>query len=235
MNLESEVIPIRELTDEQLLQMLNLMQKYYLNVTRDQFIKDIKEKELVIILHNNKDIHGFSTWMLFPHVFADRQVNVIFSGDTIIEPTFWNSLELPLAWGRLMLSVKNEYPQELYWLLISKGYKTYRFLPVFFREYYPSYDKETPPFYKALIRSLAQRKFGQKFDPESGTIKASTEAQYIRPGIADITEARRRYRHIGFFEKANPGYTKGDELVCITLCHEDNLCPFILRRLRRYK
>jgi hypothetical protein len=132
-----------------------------------------------------------------------------------------------------MLSILSEHPdRELYWLLISKGYKTYRFLPVFFREFYPSYMKEAPASEKALLCSLGRRKFGERFDSESWIIRASERAQYLRPGVANITEMRRSDKHIAFFEKSNPGHAKGDELVCIARCHEDNLKPFILRRLR---
>jgi hypothetical protein len=232
MGLEAVLIPVHELTETQVREMLHLMQSYYLNVTAGQFVRDMKEKDVVIVLHENGVIQGFSTWVHFCHDLEGEQVNVIFSGDTIIKPSHWNSLILPLAWGRLMLSVLAEHPQELYWLLTSKGYKTYRFLPVFFREFYPSCIKETPPFEKALLLSLAQRRFGQRFDPESGILRASKGAQCLRPGIADITEARRRDKHIAFFEKANPGHVNGDELVCIARCHENNLNPFILRQLR---
>lgn len=235
MGLEAVIIPVHELTETQVREMLHLMQTYYLNVARDQFIRDMKEKDVVIVLHENGVIQGFSTWVRFCHDLEGKQVNVIFSGDTIIERKHWHSLVLPLAWGRLMLSVLTECSQELYWLLISKGYKTYRFLPVFFREFYPSCLKETPPFEKALLCSLAQRRFGQRFDPESGVLRASKEAQCLRPSIADITEARRRDKHIAFFEKANADHVKGDELVCIARCHEDNLNPFILRQLRRQR
>ena len=131
-----------------------------------------------------------------------------------------------------MLSILTERPdRELYWLLTSKGYKTYRFLPVFFREFYPSCMKEAPAFEEALLHSLGRRKFGNRFDSESWTIRASDGAQYLRSGVADITEARRRDKDTAFFEKANPGHTKGDELVCIARCHEENINPFILRRL----
>jgi hypothetical protein len=233
MGLKAVIIPVNELTKIQVHEMLHLMQVYYLNVTEDRFIRDLKEKDVVIALLGNDVIRGFSTWMLFSHNLEGKQVNVIFSGDTIVEQSYWHSLVLPLAWGRLMLSVLAEHPQELYWLLTSKGYKTYRFLPVFFRQFYPSCINEAPPFEKALLSSLAKKKFGDYFNPETGIIRASEGAQCLRPGIADITEAKRKDKHIVFFEKTNPGHIKGDELICITKCDERNLNPFILRRLRR--
>jgi len=234
MGLKTVITPVTDLAESLVQEMLRLMQAYYLNVTPAQFIKDLEEKDFVILLYENDYIRGFSTWMLFGHDFESQRVNVIFSGDTIIDKSHWHSLGLPLAWGRLMLSALSEHPgEELYWLLTSKGYKTYRFLPVFFREFYPSYMKEAPPFEKALLCSLAQRKFGDRFDPKSWIVRAPEGAQCLRPGVADITETRREEKHVAFFEKANPGHAKGDELVCIALCSEDNLNPFILRQLHK--
>ncbi len=232
MTLEAVVTPVSQVTEAQEQEMLHLMQKYYLDVTPEQFVKDLREKDVVIILRESCVVRGFSTWMLFSHYLEGRHVNVIFSGDTIIERSHGHSMALPLAWGRLMFSVLGKHPQELYWLLISKGYKTYRFLPVFFREFYPSCSKETPPFEQALLCSLALRRFGSRFDSSAGVLRALDGDQCLRPGVADITEARHKDKHIAFFEKANPGHAKGDELVCVARCHEDNVNPFILRQLR---
>ncbi len=214
--------------------MFLLMQSYYCNVTADQFVKDLREKDCVILLRENGHICGFSTQMLFNHDVDGRQILAIFSGDTVIEKNCWHSLALPLAWGRWMLSILYNNPErQLYWFLISKGYKTYRFLPIFFRDFYPSCMKETPTFEKALIYSLGRKKFGDRFDSESEVIRASEFSQYLRPGVADITNTRRRDKHVAFFEKANPGHVNGDELVCVARCHESNLKSFILRRLRQ--
>lgn len=234
MGLESIIITVTDLAEKHVHDMLSIMQKYYLNVTRDQFVKDLKEKDWVILLCEDGCIRGFSTQMLFHHDIEGHRVHVVFSGDTVIEKSHWRSMSLPLAFGRLMFSILSGNPeQKLYWLLTSKGYKTYRFLPIFFREFYPSCVKQTPDFERALLCSLGRRKFGDRFDLESWIICASEGAQCLRPDVADITEARRRDKHVAFFEKANPEHAKGDELVCIVRFHEENLNSFILRQLRR--
>jgi len=234
MGIRAIITPATDLSRKNVDDMFRLMQEYYCNVTRAQFLDDLDEKEWVILLWENGRICGFSTQMLFNHDVEGYQIQVIFSGDTVIEKNYRHSLALPVAWGCLMLSILSECPdRELYWLLTSKGYKTYRFLPVFIREFYPSCMKETPTFEKALLRSLGRQKFGDRFDSESGIIRASEGSQYLRPGVADITQIRRRDKHIAFFKKANPGHAKGDELVCIARCHENNLKPFILRRLHQ--
>ena len=37
--------------------------------------------------------------------------------------------------------------------------------------------------------------------------------------------------HINFFNEKNPGWTKGDELVCLVKYEQANLNPFIAKRL----
>ena len=68
------------------------------------------------------------------------------------------SLALPVAWGRLMLSLEEVGAgQHLYWLLTSKGYKTYRFLPVFFNEFYPCFSSPTPKTCSGSSRAWRSR------------------------------------------------------------------------------
>ena len=67
------------------------------------------------------------------------------------------------------LSLIDKYRDEpLYWYLISKGYRTYRFLPVFFREFYPRHDVATPPVEAAVLYALGRRKFGDSYDGANG-------------------------------------------------------------------
>ncbi len=233
MGLESLVISASEVTESQLLTMFRLMQTYYLGVDNKQFRADLEEKDRVILLQENGTIRGFSTWMLTEHEVQERRVNIIFSGDTIIEKEYWHSLALPVAWGKLMLSVLAQNPdRQLYWLLTSKGYKTYRFLPIFFYEFYPSFARATPPFEKMLMDSFASDKFGDRYSPLTGILTASEGDQKLVPGVADITDARRKDSHVAFFEKVNPGYPRGNELVCLARCAPENIKPLIMRYLK---
>ena len=58
-----------------------------------------------------------------------------------------------------MLALLDARPRaEFYWFLISKGYKTYRFLPLFFREFYPRHDAPTPAWAKEILDALGRHK-----------------------------------------------------------------------------
>jgi hypothetical protein len=104
--------------------------------------------------------------------------------------------------------------------LISSGYKTYRFLSVFFREFYPRYDRATPPEVQAIMAHLAQERFGSDYDRASGIVRFSEGATPLRPGVAQVDARRLKNPHVAFFCARNPGHARGDELVCLA-----DLCP----------
>jgi hypothetical protein len=230
--MEATVKTIGVLTTSDTAAMLQLMQDYYLNVDEGVFRSDLAEKDRVIMLSESGALCGFSTWKLFGHTCDGQQVNVIYSGDTITDSDHRSSLALPVAWGRLMMDALERDPETpLYWLLSSKGYKTYRFLPVFFRSFYPSSMHEPSVFEKSLIFSLAKRRYGDRFDPESLIVRAGPDAQRLRPGVGDVTSERLGDKHVSYFWERNPNYAQGDELVCLTRCAYDNVTKFMLRQL----
>ena len=234
MTLKASVVPVGELSAATRDDMFRLMEGYYLNVSRRQFASDLEQKDLAIVLTNDGQLHGFSTWMLRRHEFEGQPINVIFSGDTIIEREHWSSMALPMAWGHLMLDAFNrEQNTPLYWLLTSKGYKTFRFLPIFFKQFHPCPGTITPEFEKRLAQYLGTHKYGDRFDVERGLVRANGDAQRLRPGVADPDEARLKDEFVNYFVQANPRAAEGDELLCLARCHPDNLKPFILRQLTR--
>ena len=56
----------------------------------------------------------------------------------------------------------------LYWFLICSGYKTWRFLPVFFRDFYPNPEAPTPSHVKHILDTLGDVKFGSQYN--AGTV-----------------------------------------------------------------
>jgi hypothetical protein len=232
MKLESQIVLVRDLQKDCIARMQELLRQHYEGVAESQFLADLRAKNWAILLFDAGRLCGFSTQVLFEHSLAERCVKVLFSGDTIIEKKHWGSLALPVAWGRLMLSIAESHPgKPLYWLLTSKGYKTYRFLSVFFYQFYPCYKSATPSFEKALLESVAGKRFGNRFDPEAGVLRAGNGAQKLKSGIADLNEARLRDPHVAFFQQRNPRHAEGDELVCLAPFHPGNLKPYIRRQL----
>lgn len=225
MNLSGRLTPVKDLSLQERDQMFGLMDRHYSNVTRETFDADLFEKQWVIqILHQSTgELCGFSTQMVLDAVAGTRPIKALFSGDTIIDRQHWGDQALTHVWGNLALQLIDESPEtELYWFLISQGYKTYRFLPVFFHEFYPRHDRPTPGSVQEVIDALSQTKFPQLFDRPAGLIRAHRGQYQLREGVADVTPERRRDPHVQFFTDRNPGHGRGDELCCVAPLTREN-------------
>lgn len=150
-------------------------------------------------------------------------LDVIFSGDTGIDPAFWGGQALVRAWAHFVGELRAHNPsRRLFWFLISKGYRTYLYLPFFFHRFYPRVDASTPPFEQALIETLGRLKYAGHFNPATGVIEFDTSHGHLKPAIADTPQHRRDHPHVRFFLERNPGYARGNELVCVAeLCAEN--------------
>ena len=235
MDLIHKIEEVNRLSPEQKERMYELMCIHYSNNKRELFDRDLSEKDWVLMLQSNtnQEIVGFSTQKLFPFTFREKSVRVLFSGDTIIQKEHWGSMALSLLFGKLMIRILYEYKKdEIYWMLISKGLRTYKYLPAFFIDYYPCYDKETPSEMQELMHALAKYRFSESYIPETGIVKADQNAQYLKEEYHAL--ARPSKEHELFFFEANPGYARGDELVCLTRLSLDNINPFIRRVLKKY-
>lgn len=204
--------------------MRSLMATYFENVSAEQFRTDLDEKEQVILLRDARDrIRGFSTMMRFAVPVDGQEVVGIFSGDTIIDRACWGTSLLPKLWAQLAFRWSDAVPHDrVYWLLLSAGYKTYRFLPVFFDTFYPHHDTPTPSDQQRILDALATARYPEAYDPEDGVVRFDHPTP-LRADVAPPTEQRQQNPHVAFFLESNPGYTEGDELVCLTQVLRSNL------------
>ena len=206
-------------------EMVQLFSEHYELACPDHFRRDLAEKDQVVLLRDEASgvLQGFSTLALYTTTVQGRKVGVVYSGDTIIRPAFWGTPALPSVWIKRVLALAAAMPQPVYWLLISSGYKSYRFLPVFYREFYPRYDCPTPPDLQGIMDVLAQERFGEQYEAATGIVRFASGGTPLRPGVADVSEERQRNAHIRFFLERNPGHAAGDELVCLTQISWNNL------------
>ncbi len=63
----------------------------------------------------------------------------------------------------------------LYWYLICSGYRTYLYLPLFYRQFYPRYDQPTPELEQRLLDALGRCKLGQLGAVEAVTVRGAEE------------------------------------------------------------
>jgi hypothetical protein len=223
-----QLVSVAEITPGQRAEMFALMEAYYENAERATFEADLAEKDWVILVldeHTNR-LQGFSTQMLIPLEFGGRTIRALFSGDTIVDRAARGQRSLFRVSGWFLRSLLNAHPHdELYWFLISKGYKTYRFLPLFFHEFYPRHDVPTPPRVAAVIDALATHKFLAAYDGAAGIVRAAPDSCRLRLGVADISAERMSDPHVRFFAECNPRHADGDELCCLAPVTLENFTP----------
>lgn len=224
MKLTGDLIAVRDLSMGHRDEMFRLMERHYEDMDRIAFQTDLAEKQWVIQVRSetNGELCGFSTQVVLDADLAGRPVKALFSGDTIIDPRYWGDSALMFVGGKLCVSLIEEFPDhELYWFLISSGYKTYRFLPVFFRNFYPRHDDPTPLRIQRVIDALSGQKFPDHYD--GARVIRSGAGQYrLRQGVADVTIERLQDPHVRFFVERNPGHAKGDELCCLAPLSREN-------------
>jgi hypothetical protein len=214
------LIPRAELTRFQTERLFQLLEQHFDGVTREQFARDLAEKNLVLLLERNDQLVGFSTLLAYTTRFDDKLVNVIYSGDTIVAPEAWGTMALPRAWVAGVQKLQSSLPPgRCFWLLLTSGFRTYRFLPVFWREFFPRFDCPTAPDTRRLLNQLARERFGDQFDPTNGIVRF-TRPQRLNNGLKEVPPGRIDDPHIQYFLLHNPGYASGDELVCLT-----EICP----------
>jgi hypothetical protein len=215
-----ELVERTELTSVQKGEMLQLLTQHFDGVTREQFARDLAEKNLALLLRREERLVGFSTQLAYTTTFEGGPVNVIYSGDTIVSPEAWGTTALPRAWVAGVEALRATLPLgRCFWLLLTSGFRTYRFLPVFWREFFPRFDMPTPPETRRLLNQLARERFGAQFDAPAGVVRFA-QPQRLRAGLEEIPPGRERDPHTAFFLAHNPGHAQGDELACLT-----ELCP----------
>jgi hypothetical protein len=222
--LVSRLVAVPELTAAEVAAMYALFDQSFL-AAADVFERDLRRKDWAILFNDAAagELQGFTSLALYRSTARGEPLSVAYSGDTLIRPACWGTPELPRRWIQSVLALAAGMPQPLYWLLLTSGFRTYRFLPVFFQEFYPRHDRPTPAAEQALLDELAGERFGDDFDPARGVVRFAQGATPLRPGLAAASPERRRDPHVEFSLARNPGHAQGDELVCITRLHPDNL------------
>ena len=205
--------------------MFALLASHFVGVDRATFREDLERKSAVILLEDEAGaLRGFSTLHIYTSTAPGRPATIIYSGDTIVDRSCWGSHTLAKTWIRCVREAAADAATDVYWLLITSGYRTYRFLPVFFRSFYPRFDEQTPPCQRTLLEAVACERFGSRFDAGAGIVRFP-RPQILAGDLLDVPQGRTRDAHVAFFLEHNAGFVSGDELVCLTRIHDDNLTP----------
>jgi hypothetical protein len=212
-----------QLTATDLSGMYGLLSQHFDGVTTERFNRDTAEKNWIILIERSERLVGFSTILAYETLLDGAPYSIIYSGDTLVAPEAWNASTLPRCWIESVVKLRDFYPRGRYlWMLITSGFRTYRFLPLFWTDFFPRFDASTPPNFQQLIDRLATERFGRQYDSVTGIVRF-THPQRLRGALCKIPIGRIEDPHIAFFASRNPGYAQGDELVCLTELSQANL------------
>ena len=197
--------------------MERLYREFYVGADEADFRRDLAEKDYAILLRGT-GVCGFSTMKLV----EVAEMRVLFSGDTVVETSQRGQWGLAGGFGHMIKFVEGMSPDETaYWLLISKGARTYRFLPTFFRRYGPGPVADAD--LSARLARVASAFYPREYNPATGVLHFVGKKDRLRGDLLRRDTESVRFRAL------NPGWMNGDELCCLAPLATDNLNRLGLR------
>jgi hypothetical protein len=233
-------VPATHIDEATARSMFAIFERFYVGISWDGFLSDLREKTWVLLFQsgartgNAGRIVGFSTVLRQKGLSADRTATFLFSGDTVVDPSFWRYRLLERAFFWLIFREKLRAPhRRLYWMLISKGYTTYRMLASNFPLGFPRHDAATPPALRRVLDAYYQARYGSEFDTGSGVIAFAEPHGALRAGVAESRNRTLDDPDVRYFVAHNPRWREGQELACIAQIRLRDFGRFALRAFRR--
>lgn len=218
-----ELLPRAALGGDDVADMYRLFTTHFERVSEYRFRVDLERKDWVIRVRDGKTLLGFTSLQFLRVRAAAADLEVLYSGDTIMKPEARSTTLLARTWIDSVRRISELHAAaEMHWLLLVSGFRTYRLLPVFWREFFPNCTQATPAGVRDTVATLAGTLFGAGYDAHAGVVRFDSP-QPLRPELSRIPESRLADPHVRFFASANPGHADGDELVCWTRLTHDNL------------
>lgn len=207
-----------EISHSDLEGMYDVFKRYYRNTNIKLFKSDLDKKNGAFLVREKETdkIVGFSTILEMKMQINGKKVLGIFSGDTIMEDTYWGKNPLHFQYFFYFLKVMLKNPiRPVYWFLISKGYKTYLILANNFLNYYPCYNKENKHL-ADISTAYSRYLFPEYYNDKNRIINFGNNYQSLKGGVAEISdEMCEKFPKIAFFYERNPSWSKGTELPCV--------------------
>lgn len=232
--MKGSVVKRGEVDEETQIAMYELFSKQFENVSFEQFLEDLDQKNWVLLLRGDDGVlSGFSSMHIYDVTVDNRNLTVVYSGDTVVDSESWGDSALSYYWmGAIDYLRRLHRKERLYWFLLVSGFRTYRFLPVYSQFFFPRYDQSTTEDIQRIMDVIASARFGDRYDAQTGIVHLGVPA-ILKDGYRGIPENRLKDPHIAFFAVKNPGHEEGDELVCFAELSEDKFTRLGRRMLMK--
>ena len=232
-NCRSEVVAVGDLPGDTVRRMAALYLAHYEGTSESLFCRDLAAKDEAILLYAGAALVGFTTLRVYPASHGGAPVRIVYSGDTIVDRQYWGQQDLAFAWIARVGELKAQAPAvPLYWFLLVKGHRTFKYLSVFGKSFHPHWRSDRADL-KALADQLAAAGFGDAYRPACGIVDFGESRGHLHPSIAEPSDEERRKDAVRFFLAKNPGYRQGHELVCLCELELANMKPLAARIFAR--
>lgn len=220
---------IENITTKEHKEIIALYLSYYDGSNAAQVKFDLDNKSEIILMTCANKIIGFTTLEFYEKKWQNKTIRIVYSGDTIVAKEHWGQQSLTFACITRMGVYKQEKPDlAVYWFLIVKGHRTYKYLPVFVKSFYPHWDYQSDSL-KALAEFLAVEKFADIFNPLKGVLEFPESKGHLKEQYAYPNDNEKNKLSVKYFLQRNPDYIKGHELVCLCELDGENMKPLSRR------
>lgn len=217
-SLKARYVPLSKVSVLTMRRMYEIYSGYYENISLEIFCQDMTEKDGVFLVEEKETrrVVGFSTMKTLDMNVDGRIVRGIFSGDTILEQEYWGNKALHVAFFFRVIREKLRHPtRPLFWLLISKGYKTYLLMANNFHNYYPNSAGNREKL-EGLVDLYCNTLFRDYYCADRKLLDFGSGYTHLKSDVAGITDdMRENNEKIQYFETRNPSWQRGTELPCI--------------------
>jgi hypothetical protein len=222
-------VEVPNLSSAQRRGMLALLQTAYANVSATQFNHDLDEKEWAVLGSDPASgvIWGFSTMRRLRTTINGEAITAFYSGDTASRAdkrgaatSAGTRLAIRKMFYEMMISSAHE---RSYWFMISSTYKSYRLLPMIFRDFAPGPGRRLSREEIQIISELSRIK-RLDFDRSSGIVRFGSPT-LPREVEGEVETRREPDAYARFFHQANTGAPQGDRLAALTEVSMSNLTP----------
>jgi hypothetical protein len=226
-------VPISTLEDGTRERMARIYWDSYDGSSEAIFRSDLSAKDEVLLIHAADELVGFTSLRVIDRDWQGQRIRVVYSGDTVVERAHWGQQSLAFAWISRMGALKRERPESrLFWFLLVKGHRTFRYLPVFGKSFFPHWSVDRSDL-KPLADALSLDMFPDDYNPVTGVVEFSPSRGHLKPHIALPAREELDREGVRFFLERNPGFQRGHELVCLCEMEEHNMKPLTLRLFRK--
>lgn len=215
------------LSREERARMYALFASVYAGTGLEAFLRDLSDKQWVVrIFDAQGGLAGFTTVRLEPDSMDGKDLLYVFSGDTVMAKRARGGSALAGCFAHvLQRASESARGASVWWVLLSKGHRTYRFLPLYFRRWHPMPGRRAEAPELDLLDRFCRRRYGHAWKSAQGLVVFEPLRDRLNDEEAVIPERKRQDPYVSYFLSRNPGFARGDELACLAEIAETNMNP----------